>query len=208
MFVLQSLLFGSLLLLVALYANFLWKRRRLNELARKLPGSNGLPFIGILHKFAFRSYRHYLSVLCEIPDGNSLTKFWMGPFLSVIINSPENLQIVLNSPKCQKKPEAFYNVWSATEGMVLSHGSLWKRHRKILSSAFTVNVLHRLLPMFHEKSKKSIEVLRKHVNQGEFDVYENVAACSLETLMKGNFNYDRDYQTEPQNAKLLMTVEE
>lgn len=208
MIVLQSLLFGSLISLVAFYANFLWKRRRFNELAAKIPGSNGLPFIGILHKFAFRSYKHYLSVFCKIPDGNSLTKFWLGPFLAVTVNSPENLQAVLNSPHCQKKPSAFYNVWSATEGMVLSHGSLWKSHRKILSGAFTVNVLHRLLPMFDEKSKKSLQILKKHVDKKEFDVYENVAACSLETLMKGNFNYDRDYQTEPENAKLLMTVEE
>lgn len=208
MFVLQSLLFGSLVSLVAFYANFLWKRRRLNELAGKIPGKNGLPFIGILHKFAFRSYRHYLSVFCQIPDGNSLTKFWLGPFLTVLINSPENLQTVLNSPKCQKKPSVLYNAWSVTEGMVLAHGSLWKNHRKILSGAFTVNVLNRLLPMFDVKCKKSIEVLKKHVNHGEFDVYENVAACSLESLMKGNFNFDRDYQNDPQNAKLLMTVEE
>lgn len=207
MFVLQSLIFGLLITLVAFYANFLWKRRRFNELAQKIPGRDGLPFIGILHKFAFRNYKDYLQVVSDIPDGNSLTKFWLGPFLAVMVNSPENLQTVLNSPKCQKKPSAFYSMWDATQGLVLSHGSLWKNHRKILNGSFTMNVLQRLLPMFNEKSMKSINLLSTHVNNGEFDVYENIAAFSLETLMIGNFNYDRDFQTNPTSSKLLMTVE-
>lgn len=207
MFVLQSLIFGLLVMLVAFYANFQFKRRRFNELAKKIPGRDGLPFIGLLHRFAFRSYQDYLQVLCAIPDGNSLTKFWLGPFLAVSVNSPENLQVVLNSPKCQKKPSAFYNMWDATQGLVIGHGNLWKYHRKILNGSFTMSVLQGLLPMFNEKSMKSINLLNKHVNHGEFDVYENIAAFSLETLMKGNFNYDRDFQTEPHKAELLTIVE-
>lgn len=207
MFVLQSLIFGLLVMLVAFYANFQFKRRRFNELAKKIPGRDGLPFIGLLHRFAFRSYKDYLQVLCAIPDGNSLTKFWLGPFLAVSVNSPENLQVVLNSPKCQKKPSAFYNMWDATQGLVIGHGNLWKYHRKILNGSFTMSVLQGLLPMFNEKSMKSINLLNKHVNHGEFDVYENIAAFSLETLMKGNFNYDRDFQTEPHKAELLTIVE-
>lgn len=229
MFVLQSLVFGLFVTIVAFYANFLIKNRRFNELAKRIPGRKGLPLIGLLHKFAFRSYEDYLQVLKEIPDENSLTKFFLGPFLAVMINSPENLQTVLNSPCSQKKPgiyffnfyyysdiinkyflkmvAAFYNIWDATSGLVLAHSSLWKYHRKVLNGSFTLNVLQRLLPMFQEKSIKSIQLLNKHVNKGQFDVYENIAAFSLETLMKGNFEYDEDFQTDPHNSELLETVE-
>lgn len=208
MFVLQSLIFGALVSLVAFYANFLWTRRRFYELAQKIPGKKGLPLIGLLHTFAFRNYKEFLKIFSSIPDyTKSLTKFWLGPVLIVMVNSPENIQTVLNAPQCQKKPSAFYNAWQALLGMVISHGDVWKSHRKILNGAFTLKVLQRFLPMFNEKSMKSITLMEKRVNNGEFDIYEDVAACSLETLMKGNFDYDRDFQTEPHNSLLLRIVE-
>jgi cytochrome P450 len=208
MFVLQSLIVGIFVTLVAYYANYQRKRRRFNELAKLLPGRNGLPIIGYLHKFALRGYRDYLNIYAAIPGKDeTLTKFWMGPVLMLMINSPENLQVVLNSPKCLKKAGVLYDMWVVTEGLVLSHGSVWKRHRKILNASFTLNALQKLIPMFQEKSMRSIQLLEKYVGKGSFDVYENVAACSLETLMKGNFNFDRDYQTAPHESELLMTME-
>lgn len=208
MLVLQSLITACITLLVAFYANFLWKRRRFYELANKIPQRKGLPFVGYLYKFIFQSYKNYLQLMADIPDyKDPLTGVWLGPFFGVIINSPEYLQTVLNSPKCQKKPGAFYDVWQCETGLVLAHGHMWKKHRKIFNNAFSLNVLQGMLPMFNDKSIKSIKLMDKHLNNGEFDAYEVVAAASLETLMKGNFNYDRDYQTDPHNEALLLTVE-
>lgn len=209
MFALQSLAVALISLLVAFYANLMWKQRRLFELARKLPMRKGLPVIGLLHKFIFQSYREYLNIISKIPSNDEpLTAFFMGPIhLVAFINSPEFLQIVLNSPKCQKKPATFYNAWQCEEGLVLSHGSMWKKHRKIFNNSFTINVLREFIPMFNDKSTKSIKLMESFVNKKEFDVYEVVATASLETLMKGNFNFDRDYMSDSQNEELLLTVE-
>jgi cytochrome P450 len=209
MFVLQSLAVALLSLLVAFYANFRWKRRRFYELADKLPMRKGLPFIGVLHKFIFRSYRDYLNVVSEMSnsDEEELNAIYLGPVLLAFINSPEFLKIVLNSPSCQMKPATFYNAWQCEEGLVLSHGAMWKRHRKLFNNCFTINVLREFIPMFNDKAIKSIKTLENYVDKKEFDAYEILAAVSLETLMKGNFNFDRDYMNDPHNEELLMVVE-
>lgn len=47
MLVFESLVVGLITTLVCCYVTFAWKRRRLYELAAKIPGpSNELPFIG------------------------------------------------------------------------------------------------------------------------------------------------------------------
>lgn len=209
MFVLQSLAVALITTLVAYYANYRWKRRRFYELASKLPQKQGLPLLGFLHRFIFRSYKEYLNVVTELieTDKEPITSLWLGPLFISVINSPENLQTVLNSPKCQKKPSTIYDVWQCEKGLVLAHGSLWKRHRKILNNAFTLNVLQEFFPIFNNKSLKSIKNLEIYVDNEEFDAYEIVAAASLETLMKGNFNYDQDFMKDPHNDALLKTVE-
>lgn len=204
---LQSLLFGSLITLIALYATFVWRRRRMYQLAAKIPGPNGLPFIGHGLKFLNGDFKQIFELLVSITEGYStISKIWLGPELLVFAETPESLQIVLNSQKCLDK-SPLYDVLVLTKGLLVGSGELWKRHRKILNPTFSIGILQQLIPTFDEKSQIFVRNLKKEIGREEFDVYGYMSACSLETLLKGTMEIDRDFQSDPLNNSYINHIE-
>lgn len=207
MLVLQSLAFGLLVSLVALYANFLWSRRRLYHLASKIPGPRGLPLIGHGHKFVNVEFTQIFNTLVAVSRSlPSIKKIWLGPELLIFADTPESLQIVLNSQKCLDK-SPLYDALMLTKGLVLAGGKMWKTHRKILNPSFSVGVLQNLIPIFDYKSKIFVKSLENLVGSKQIDIYEFVSACSLETLLKGTMDVDRDVLSDPHNDKYLNDCE-
>ena len=207
MFVLQLLIFGSFLCLVAFYAKFLRNRRRLYKLAAKIPGPQGLPLIGSAHRFMNKDFKQIFEVLVTITKGfGDVAKLWLGPELLIFVESPESLQIVLNSQKCMDK-SPLYDILLLCKGLVVGNGQLWKHHRKILNPAFRINVLKQLIPTFDEKSKSFAKNLEAKVGKPEFDIFRYMSACSLETLLKGTMDIDRDIQSDPLGNNYLHHAE-
>lgn len=193
--------------LLICYVNFLWKRRRLYYLASKIPGPQGLPWLGMAHKFINADFKTILTTLTSMSTGYpSISKIWLGPELLIFAADPESLQIVLNSQKCLDK-SPLYDTLLLTKGLVLANGQMWKRHRKILNPAFNIGVLQSLIPLFDEKSRIFIDNLEKQVGKHRFDIYVYMSACSLETLLKGNFDIDRDIQSDPLTNGYLHHIE-
>lgn len=207
MVVLQLLVVGLFTTLAAAYARFLWNRRRLYYLAAKLEGPRGLPFIGMGHKFIEGNCKKIFEFFITVTDGyKSPVGAWLGPELLIFADTPESLQIVLNSPKCLDK-SPLYDRLLLTKGLVLAGGELWKNHRKILNPAFNLSVLQKLIPTFDEKSKIFVKNLETKVGQNQFDVFTYMSACSLETLLKGTMGVDRDIQTDPLNNHYMHHAE-
>lgn len=207
MLVLPSLIFGILICFVAFYATFRWKRRRLYELAAKIPGPDGLPFIGIGHKFLIPGYQKKIKFHRNSGKKfSSLTKLWLGPELLIVVNTPEALQIVLNSQHCLNKSK-LYDVVPVNKGLVVANGQLWRHHRKILNPAFTPRAIQQLIPIFDLKANILAENLRAQVGEKPFDVTAYVAACSLETILKGTMEIDRNIQGNPLNNEYIENFE-
>jgi cytochrome P450 len=197
MLVLKSLLFGLLIFLAAFCACFWWSRRRLYHLAAKIPGPKGWPLIGMGHKFINADYKQIFQTLIDATKGyDTIMKIWIGPELVIFAHTPESLQIVLNSQKCLDK-SPLYDVLILKAGLLVANGNVWRNHRKILSSAFSIGVLKSLVPTFDEKSKMFVKNLEVEVGKKPFDVYGYTSACSLETLLKGTMSTDRDIQSDP-----------
>lgn len=207
MLILHSLVFGFLICLVAFYGNFLWRRRRLYHLASKIPGPRGLPLIGMVHKFLNVEFDAYLYKFSSMAYGySSICKFWLGPELVIFAADPHSLQIILNSQKCLDK-SPLYDVLVLTKGLLVGSGQIWRTHRKILNPAFNISLLQQLIPLFDEKSKIFIRNLEREVDKKPFDVYGYMSACSLETLLKGTMEIDRDIQSDPFNNKYVYDIE-
>lgn len=207
MVVLQSLVVGVLICLAAAYARFLWKRRRLYELAGKLAGPSGLPFIGLAYRLVNKSCIEIFELVTTITKGYaSPAKLWIGPQLIIFADTPEALQVVLNSQACIEKTP-FYDLLICKKGLLISKGELWKHHRKVLTPAFRLSALQELVPTFDQKSRILVKNLNAEVGKSEFDVYKYVTACSLETLLKGLMESDQDIQTDPLNNKYLHLIE-
>lgn len=207
MLLLTSVILGFFTFFATFYAAFMWRSRRLFQLAAKIPGPKGLPLIGMGHKLMTRDCSKIFRFLVSVSDGyNSIMKIWMGPELLIFVDTPESLQIVLNSPKCLDK-SALYNNLILTKGLVIAGGNMWKTHRKILNPSFNLSILQQLIPTFDEKSKIFLKNLEKEVGRKEFDVYGYMSACSLETLLKGTMEVDRDIQSGPLDNKYIHDIE-
>lgn len=207
MLVLQSLIFGLVVCLLSFYANFRWRRRRLYELAAKLPGPRGLPLIGMAHKFIKTDFKTIFHTVTTITKGHaSPAGIWLGPEFVVFAETPEALQVVLNSPKCLDK-SSLYDVLILTKGLLVGSGDIWRAHRKILNPAFSIKVLQPLVPLFDEKSKIFIDNLKAKVGKGEFDIYVYMSNCSLETLLKGTLDMDRDIQSSSKQSDYIVNID-
>ncbi|KAG5684357.1 hypothetical protein PVAND_013592 [Polypedilum vanderplanki] len=170
-----------------------WKRRRLHELANKIPGFRGLPFIGEIHKFSnlqLMDYTKKLMSYCE--NDNKITKAWFGPLLVILTENADCIHTILNSSHSLHKPSLFYNAFYMDRGLLAGNGEEYDRHRKILNKSFTVKLVQKLVPTFNEKSKTCVEKLKKNLNCDEFDAFEYVGTCTLESFSTGQLNYHED----------------
>lgn len=207
MLVLQSLVFGFLIFLAALVASFWWSRRRLYYLAAKLPGPRGLPLIGMSYKFLTTDFKKIFDALMNLTAGyGSPGAAWLGPELLIYADTPEALQVVLNSQKCLDK-SPLYDVLIVKKGLLVGSGQLWRNHRKILNSSFSIGILQKLIPTFDEKSKIFVKNLNIEVGKKPFDVYGYMSACSLETLLKGTMDMDQDIQSKPLENSYIHDIE-
>lgn len=137
-----------LILTVIVSAYFFLKmylhRRRLLKYVQRLPTSNDIPLIGCGHLFIGKSTIgnkdfhillnfHYFCVsdqgimekliqVCEAVPNPS--RRWLGNTLIIIISSPEDMQIVLNSPYCLEKPFLYEFMDPDNNGLFLAKGTL------------------------------------------------------------------------------------
>ena len=193
MFVIQSLLLFIFTILVFYVIKFWCSRRRFYELAAKLPGDNGLPLIGILHKLAIAKREDYLDILLSnIKDKTPISKIWLGPFMVVATKVPEVMHAVFNSPQCYDKPSIFYGSLFFTEGLLPLSGKVHERHRKIFNKAFTPKRLQELYGIIKDRAEVCVKKLEPKVDQEEFDIYYYIGACSLESFGLANLNYHED----------------
>lgn len=188
-------LIGILLILFAVYR---WRRRHFYELAAKLPGpKNQIPFFGVTHHFIGQKFDNYLNIFFNLFDFNEpLQKFWFGTKFMLISNTPEMFKTILTSPDCLKKPAIIYDCTFAPKSLLASNGSVQERHRKIFNNTMTPNVLNQVNPVLNEKIKRFLTKMDEKVGQGEFNIFPYAASCTMEALMKGNFEYDRDFYKE------------
>lgn len=122
MLVLEALLVGLLTTIVAWYANFLWTRKRMYELADKFDGPKGFPLFGNALDFYGEEAEGQFRILHKHLQGTkSACRVWMGPYCLIFLNSPQDIQTVLNSPYCVNKSK-FYDVVPNKTGLLTAKG--------------------------------------------------------------------------------------
>lgn len=194
MFVFQLILVFLLITLMTFVIQFRFKRRRMYELAARLPGTDKLPLIGVIHHFAWIPIKDYLSTAIKfIQDNAPFTKIWLGPKLVILTKSPEVINTVFNSPQCSNKPDLFYGSLIFTQGLPALNGNAHKRHRKIFNKAFTSKKLEELYDVVLKRAHILVTKLEKKVDSEEFNVYSFITAFALEVFAESNFNHSQDF---------------
>ncbi|KAJ1527848.1 hypothetical protein ONE63_007788 [Megalurothrips usitatus] len=167
------------------YAYFRHSRRRLYELAAKIPGPRGLPLVGHALHTIVKIFKTVLGYANEFPQDTPL-KLWIGPVLYVAVVDPRDIEAVLGSSEHLDKSGEynFFRPWFGN-GLLISSGDHWRAHRKLIAPTFHLSVLKSFVELFNANSRGVVEKMRKEAKAGhEFDVHEYMSEATVEILLE------------------------
>ncbi|KAF9819293.1 hypothetical protein SFRURICE_000284 [Spodoptera frugiperda] len=75
-------------------------------------------------------------------------------------------------------------------GSELYYRETWRRHRKLLSPAFTLTIIHSFLDVFNSQAKKLVTSVKPHTGKGPFDLFLTLKLNALETFCLGTLGID------------------
>ncbi|XP_063705039.1 cytochrome P450 4g15 [Culicoides brevitarsis] len=178
--------FMSLLLPAVLLYYIYWRlsRRNMIKLAEKIPGPPGYPIIGNALDFLGSSHVIFKNVIEKGRDFNEVIKVWIGPKLLVFLVDPRDIELVLGSQVyIDKAPEyRFFKPWLGN-GLLISTGSKWRSHRKLIAPTFHLNVLKSFIDLFNENSRLVVEKMAKE-GKKTFDAHDYMSECTVEILLE------------------------
>ncbi|CAK1594470.1 unnamed protein product [Parnassius mnemosyne] len=163
-----------------------WIWRPLNTRSKleppTLPGA--LPFIGHAHILLGDSVSFWNTL-----KGVAYTTLRMGGVIKVSIGSrtlyvvtdPEDSLTVTNACVQKDVVYEFAKPWLG-EGLLTGKVSIWKRHRKLLSPAFSQLVLDGFQGVFNNQSRRFVRDLEVEVGKGPFDHLVYTRRNALETI--------------------------
>uniref|UniRef100_A0A182MSH0 Uncharacterized protein n=1 Tax=Anopheles culicifacies TaxID=139723 RepID=A0A182MSH0_9DIPT len=175
---------------VVYYINFRRSRKRLYELAGRIPGPFDYPLIGstwlTIGKDPLQLVAHLMELMHHLP---SPMRAWLGPFLLVVIDRPDMVQDILNSPDCVQKP-FMYDFFRLSKGLFGAPANVWRKHRKLLNTSFSPAVLKSFVPTLNAKADQFSRELEEKVSSECFDVHTLLARYTLITISSTSLGAD------------------
>ncbi|KAH0519814.1 Cytochrome P450 4F22 [Microtus ochrogaster] len=83
------------------------------------------------------------------------------------------------------------------DGLLLSKGNKWSRHRRLLTPAFHFDILKPYMKIFNQSTDIMHAKWRRRLAEGSvtsFDMFEHVSLLTLDSLQKCVFSYNSDCQ--------------
>nr|WDY85990.1 cytochrome P450 4G335 [Pagiophloeus tsushimanus] len=177
-----SLLLVSVLTLLYVY----WRvsRRRMVELAEKIPGPNGWPILGNALEFIGSPHEIFMRIYEKSFQYGRTVKVWIGPRLLIFLTDPKDVEIILSSHvHIDKSPEyRFFRPWLGN-GLLISSGQKWRAHRKLIAPTFHLNVLKSFVDLFNKNSMETVKKLEKEIGK-EFDCHDYMSEATVEILLE------------------------
>ncbi|XP_065082838.1 probable cytochrome P450 313a4 [Ochlerotatus camptorhynchus] len=179
---------------LAYYVKFRRSRKRMYELAAKIPGPFDLPLIGSSYMgYGLNSTQiteYLLQFMHSIPTP---MRGWLGPFLVVIFDKPEHLSVILNSQSCvQKSP--LYKFFRFEKGIIFTERNLWRLLRKRLNPTFSSQTVRSFVPVFDTEADRMVDQLDQFVGKEAFDILPKTSvytiSATLTNLMKVHMHTD------------------
>lgn len=144
-------------------------------------------------------------------DGTDLDKFlkwgetyplafqtWFGPFVSFLnIHHPDYVKTILAST--EPKDDLVYQFlipWIG-EGLLVSNGQKWFRHRRLLTPGFHYDILKPYIKLMADSANTMLDKWEVHSrSNGTFELFEHVSLMTLDSIMKCAFSSNSNCQTE------------
>ncbi|KAM8793917.1 cytochrome P450 4F3-like [Eudromia elegans] len=129
--------------------------------------------------------------------------WWVAPWRPIVrLFHPDTLRpVLLASALVAPKDKFFYGFlkpWLG-DGLLLSHGRKWSRHRRLLTPAFHPDTLKSYMGIFNQSTQIMHDKWRRAAAEGpvELDVFEPLALLTLDSLQKCIFSHDSHCQERP-----------
>ncbi|XP_062034075.1 cytochrome P450 4F2-like [Lepus europaeus] len=129
--------------------------------------------------------------------------YWMGPIIpSIVLCHPDTIRPVLNaSAAIAPKDIVFYSFlkpWLG-DGLVVSAGDKWSRHRRMLAPAFHFNILKPYVKIFNNATNIMLAKWQRLTSEGSarLEMYEDISLMTLDSLQKCIFSFDSNCQEKP-----------
>ncbi|KAI5196281.1 Cytochrome P450 4F3 [Manis pentadactyla] len=129
--------------------------------------------------------------------------WWVGPWYAVIrIFHPACIKPVLFAPATiAPKDKVFYDFlrpWLG-DGLLLSGGNKWSRHRRLLTPAFHFNILKPYIKIFNDSVNVMHAKWNHLISEGSsrLDMFEHISLMTLDSLQKCVFSFDSNCQEKP-----------
>lgn len=183
----DNVIFGVAFIILALafLSNWYGKRVKRSKQIDLIQGVKAYPLIGTTHMFFGKTRNEIFDVLrAEAAQFPYISRLWTGPFAEVYIRKAEYVEKLIGSTKHLGKSFGykFIRHWLG-DGLLISEGEKWHKHRKIITPTFHFSILETFFDVFSDKSKILVERLNEHCGTGvPFDIYTYITKAALDII--------------------------
>ncbi|XP_026727235.1 cytochrome P450 4V2-like [Trichoplusia ni] len=172
-----------------------YQNRRMIAMASKIVGPPAIPLLGNALLFMGQP-EQFVKLLRDLTTKyGSVFKLWLGPDLNIVVSDPDDLKVLLATPKTNSKgPQYKYMADLLGGGILSGSGPTWRKHRKIA----TPNYGKRAIETYSEVFNKEVNILMEKLrikNSEPFDIYYDIVRCTSFTVCQTLMGLTREEAT-------------
>ncbi|XP_072420147.1 cytochrome P450 4F3 isoform X3 [Chiloscyllium punctatum] len=125
---------------------------------------------------------------------------WFGPTYPIVrlFHPAYTKCVLLASASIAPKDKLFYGFlrpWLG-DGLLISKGERWARHRRLLTPAFHFDILKPYVKIFNQSTNILHEKWERLISEGatSLEMFEHISLMTLDSLLKCTFSYDSNCQ--------------
>jgi len=168
---------------LALY-EFWHRNTREYKLTKNIPCPPEVPLLGAAHLLIGLTNAEMMERgIGYFNQLGETLRVWLGHVLLIVLTNPSDIEIILSGNQHLTKAEEYryFKPWFG-DGLLISQGSHWRHHRKMIAPTFHQSILKSFVPTFVDHSKRVVERMRKE-NGKEFDVHDYMSQTTVEILL-------------------------
>ncbi|XP_025266155.1 cytochrome P450 4g15 [Camponotus floridanus] len=203
--IVYSLLAVFFTALIALY--YYVETSRVVRLSKRLPHPPSLPIIGhALITMGLSPETVLVVALQHHKRYGSVISVYFGTRVVIALTDPKDIEIILGSSvHLDKSVEyRYFRPWLG-DGLLITTGDKWLRHRKVIAPTFHMRILKTFVPVFYENSMDLVRQLRDKVGK-EFDCHDYLSTVTVDILMETAMGVKKKQRTGYDYAMAVMKM--
>uniref|UniRef100_A0A3P9H9I0 aromatase n=1 Tax=Oryzias latipes TaxID=8090 RepID=A0A3P9H9I0_ORYLA len=135
---------------------------------------------------------------------------WFGPSVCFLnIHHPDYAKTILTTTEPKDDlAYRFIESWIGN-GLLVSKGQKWFRHRRLLTPGFHYDVLKHYVKLMSESAQVMLDKWENYANTSQtFELFEHVSLMTLDSILKCAFSHNSNCQREGGTNKYIKAVYE